>query len=218
MKRLLLLMLAFTLMGQDCETPTPPDGEGSAYCAGNDYSILDGVPYGWEQDGVAGAYSAILNGIPSGDRRSTVQVKFGRSYCSGGILDAHTVLTAAHCGYGESTSHVVYLPEPIPGSDFVDLGHGYAVTEHTPHPEYMEYVRTGDSEARKADLMVLHVSETLPGPHVGWSFYEPGLAPVCSGLVAQGLGRWEGSGLSLRETRYIISTQTPNTIVEGTPK
>lgn len=258
MKRLASLLFALVLTGQACDPKPPPEG-GNAYCAGNDYSIVDGIPYGWDQDGIGGAYSAIKNGSPSGDRRSTVQVTFGSAYCSGVILDAHTVLTAGHCGYAATTAHTVKVLEPTgaatfgagviepdiqrasqrtglptddpselvfefnaaglePAGDALAVTATFSVATHTVHPDYMKYVNSGNInlEARKADLMVLHVDEALPGPYVGYAFYEPGLAPVCQGLVAQGLGRWEGSGLSLREGRYVITTQTDKYLISRT--
>ena len=200
--RLLLLTLALVLMGQDCEPtepPTPPEG-GSDYCYGNDYSISKSLQYAVSNDGIIGAeYGAILNGIPSGDRRSTVQVLFGQSYCSGVILDQHHVLTAGHCGYASTTVHMIKAGDQT-----------FTAESHVVHPDYLKYVANpADREARKADLMVIYVPDDLPGPYVGYQFYESGVAPVCSGLVAQGWGKSETPGAQLRETKYVITEEKP---------
>ncbi len=195
-------------MGQDCRTPEPPPEGGTAYCHGNDYDIWDTAVAGWDRDGIAGAYSAILQGEPSDNRRSTVQVKFGRSYCSGVVLGPRLVLTAAHCGYGDDTIHHIYFPTRIPNGDGVTLDGPYTESAHLVHPDYLEWVESNVLwEKRHADLMLIYFNEDLPGPYLGSKFYSSTSASVCKGLVAQGLGRWESSGLSLRETKYTITSE-----------
>lgn len=208
MKRLapLLLLCAF-LMGQESCEEVPPELVG--YCAGNDYSIWDSVVAGYERDGFDGAYSTIIGGEPSDNRRSTVQIRFGSSYCSGVVLAENLVLTAGHCGYGDATEHNVYLPTRKPGSDFVDLEGPFKAAKHVVHPDYLEWVANPVLlNKREADLMILIMEDHLPPPYVGINFYQSNAAKICRGLVAQGLGRWEGSGLSLREAKYQITNET----------
>jgi hypothetical protein len=250
MKRLLFIALCFGLMGQSCD-PKPPDPDDpkpvSAYCHGNDYSVMSNVEFGYEQDGVMGGLSAILMGDPSDTVLATVQVTFGGAYCTGVALGPKLVLTAGHCGYAPTTAHTVKVYERdgapteapalepdlrlastatgLPTNDkeeetfafnasVIDAAGGLKLVyssvaaSHVVHPDYMEYTRTNDFEARKSDLMLLHLSEPLPdellvvaGP------YHTGFAKFCNGLAAQGYGRHEGTGLDLRETKYIITKE-----------
>jgi Trypsin len=196
----LLPIFAFSLliMAEDCEQPMPEPQGGTAYCYGNDYSVLDGIQYGYEKNGLSGAYDSIMQGTSSTDKRATVRVGFGKSYCSGVALNPRIVLTAAHCGYGEETTHRVYLKDdPLE----------YRSTKKIVHPDYLEYVKTGNYEFRKADLMLLYMDDPVPAPYVS-TIYNSSLAKFCHGLVAQGWGKWEQPELDLRESKYIITQES----------
>lgn len=205
MLKLWPLALALLLMGQECEGSPPYPG--NEYCAGNDYSVFAALKYDWEHGSLLGSHNTILGGNPSDDRRATVHVKFGSSYCTGAVLGPHLVLTAAHCGYAETTQHQVYVPIPT-GEDAVNMAGPYAVDRHLVHPDYWDWVRNGDLEARKSDLMLLYMEDTLPGPYLGLEAYTSNYKLACKGLFAQGLGRWEGNALSLREGKYVITSET----------
>jgi hypothetical protein len=211
MKRLipLLALCSLLLLGaDDCNVPDPDAPPVSPYCYGNDYSILNNIEYGYERDGISGGIAAILQGDPSGDMRSTVQVLFGQSYCTGVLLNPTTVLTAGHCGYAPQTVHTIraYKRE----GDSLVVAEQVVEESHTVHPDYLEYTRTGDQEKRKADLMIVKLQapiETIPPLS---RIYDPTFAKFCNGLVAQGFGRHEGSFRDIRETQYVItSTQHP---------
>jgi hypothetical protein len=123
------------------------------------------------------------------------------------------VLTAAHCGYGAATVHNIYFPTRIPDSDFVTLDGPYTESAHLVHPTYWEWLADPTLwEKRQSDLMLIYFDKDLPGPYLGMKLYSSTSASVCKGLVAQGLGRWEGSGLSLRETKYSITSEVGNII------
>ena len=109
MRPAMLALVALLLMGQDCEPEPPPPG-GPTYCKGNEYTILDQL-----MDGAGSVWNTIIGGEPSADRRATVQVLFDGSYCSGVAINAHTVLTAGHCGPETTTQHVVRIEgDPTP--------------------------------------------------------------------------------------------------------
>lgn len=110
MKRLIPLALAFLLIGaEDCEPPKPSPQGGNAFCYGNDYSVFGSLRNFSEEAG--NSIEAIFEGKPSLNRRSTVMVTFGQAYCTGTILGPRVVLTAGHCGYGETTAHTVRVYE-----------------------------------------------------------------------------------------------------------
>ena len=240
---LLALLLTPLLMAPSCNPPPPG---ANAYCNGNDYSISNNIEYGYETDGVTGAFSAILNGDPSDDPRSTVQVTFGQAYCTGVVLTPTVVLTAGHCGYAPTTMHTVKvfergqsvstamaqgeprtvsqatgLPPTKPGEPTFAFNTGglaaadgalvlvAQVTDvsHTVHPDYLKYVNTGNLEDRKADMMILHLASALPDTVTPVkAFYDPAKAATfCNGLISQGFGQHETSGLDLRETKYVIT-------------
>ena len=139
-------------------------------------------------------------GKPSVDRRATVRVKFGQSYCSGVVLSPHTVLSAGHCGY---------LAEHDIAFGAYD-GPVYDAYDFLVHPDYWDWINNDNFEGRKSDLMLLYVEEELPGPYPAGIYDHTNLALYyqCAGAFAQGWGRWEGEGLSLRETKYVITRVT----------
>ncbi|MDH3598020.1 MAG: S1 family peptidase [Candidatus Tectomicrobia bacterium] len=200
MRWLLIPLLALLLMGQDC-APTPPPEQnpqgGTDYCYGLEYSVWDSVV-----EGVKGAYNTIIGGEESTNRRATVQIFFGSSYCTGVVLSPHTVLTAAHCGYAEGVEHRIKLD-----------GHSEFIisNESLVHPDYWGWVRGGDLEARKSDLMLLYTDEEIPGPYIELTrLYSSVQAPKCFGLIAHGWGRDEypETGAQLRESKYKITQET----------
>ena len=193
MKRVLILLgISALLMGQSCEY-VPPEG-GTDYCKGNEYSIFD--RWGGQ------IYDTIIGGEESEDRRGTVQVFFGQSYCSGVVISPHTVLTAAHCGYGADTTHRVR-------ADGVEFNSA----EKLMHPDYQGWISGSDLEARKADLMLLYVDAELPPPYIS-DLYVSELSNLCLGLVAQGFGRAEMPKPTeqLREAKYIVTSELPKLI------
>lgn len=204
MKHLLAALLALTLMGQDCEPsePEPPPGPGpvpeggTAYCHGLEYTIWDDVV-----QGVRGAYNTIIDGEISTNRRATVQVFFGQSYCSGVALSPHTVLTAGHCGYLEGLEHRIRIEgEP---SMFIS-------NESLVHPDYMKWINSQDLEGRKSDLMLLFLDEEIPPPYIPITrLYSSTQAPACYGMIAQGYGRAEVPKPTeqLREGKYKVTSE-----------
>ena len=204
--RLLVIILALLLAGADCEPapPDPPPGPnpkgGTDYCHGLEYTILDSAV-----SGVKGIWNTIIGGEESSNRRATVQVFFGNSYCSGVLLSPHTVLTAGHCGYGGSTAHTVR----INGVNYQSTAENKVV-----HPEYLKYINSGNTyfEGRKADLMLLYTDESMPGPYISaYRIYTSDLADKCYGLIAQGWGRGGEPG-TLNEAKYKITEETDKMI------
>ena len=201
-----LLASLFTLSlacASDCEpAPPPPDGPpegGTAYCHGLDYTIWDDVV-----SGVSGVWNTIIGGEISLDRRATVQVFFGQSYCSGVAVSPHTVLTAGHCGYAEGLQHRIRI----------DGQPNFIVSnESLVHPDYLKYVANpSDLESRKADLQLLYTDEEIPGPYIDVStfLYDSQMAPDCYGAIAQGYGRSEAPKPTeqLRESKYKVTSET----------
>ena len=205
MTRLLPLLVALLLMGQDCQQdpPPPPEG-GTEYCKGNEYTIWDRV-----SDEAASIWNAIIGGELSTDRRSTVQVYFGGAYCSGVVLSPRTVLTAAHCGHASGTVHRIKVD-----GDPKD----YTSHAHIIHPDYQRYLSSGntDLEARKGDLMLIFMDSgsELPPPYITNIYYSEA-ANLCEGLCAQGYGQDEypETGAQLREAKYIITQETEKLLV-----
>jgi hypothetical protein len=192
MKLLLAILLAVFTMGQDsCESPPVEPG----FCSGSEGVINYTV----------GGFSTIIGGEISTDRRSAVLVYFGRSYCSGNVVGPRTVLLAAHCGYGATTTHDIKLTRDGP------------VIAHAPthkyHPDYQGWIDretngltlTEKYEARKSDLMYLYTDADLPPPYTN-KWYSPTQTLVCSELIAQGFGKDEfpEEGATLRESRYRV--------------
>lgn len=197
--RLLLLTLALVLMGQNCEPPPPPGPNepsgGTDYCYGLDYTVYDSVV-----QGVKRQYNTIIDGEISVNRRATVKVSFGQAYCTGVVLTPHTVLTAAHCGYGETTLHQIRLdddPEVYLSSDhtfhpayqdWIDAAGGTAADVFDVHGELFdaatgqkhegvaiaagaEGYSAGSREGRKSDIMVLYTDQVIPGPYIDVELY-----------------------------------------------
>ena len=187
MKKLLLIALALTLMGQECELPEPDPG----YCSG-----AEGVV-----NYTVGGFSTIIGGELSTDRRAAVQVWFGRSYCSGTVVGKRTVLVAAHCGYGATTTHRIEIDKvPIANAP-----------THFYHPDYQAWIDRADPPSleawagRRADLMYLYTDTDLPKPWIN-KWYSTDLSPSCVELIAQGYGKDEfpEEGSVLRESRYRV--------------
>ena len=99
------------------------------------------------------------------------------------VISPHTVLTAAHCGYGaDHDAHHSRDGDP----------EVYQSSEKLMHPDYAGWIAGGDREARKSDLMLLYTDQELPPPYVPLTaVYDSSKASTCYGLIAQGYGRAE---------------------------
>lgn len=117
--------------------------------------------------------SYIVNGTPSTDRRSTVQVYAGSSQCTGTVVGPHTVLTAAHCGEIDDM-----LVEDIAW---------YIPTEVLEHPGYI---------FPTSDLSLVFFDEVLPEPYATIGLELDG---TCSSLLVQGYGIGSNGELHERE-------------------
>lgn len=198
-----LLLLSLLLMGQSCE-PTPP----GTYCAGSTPpSTLDIL-----LDNIGGAYSTIIGGTPSVDRRSTVWLDIiNEGYCTGVAIGPHTVLSAAHCK-GDS-GYRVFLDaadrlRPDDVSPIMSVG-------HIVHPDYWKWLSNGDMAARQADLMLVFFEDEIPPPYIGANIYSSNYAKFCEGLTAQGWGKNEDATLDLRESDYLVLSEGERALQTG---
>jgi hypothetical protein len=200
MKALAAITLSLVLLGADCDPPELPAG----YCSGAETQpgVLDTVI-----DGIGGVWNTIIGGTISTDRRSTVRVHFGQSYCSGVVISAHTVLTAAHCGYGSTVTHSIRFDDP----------NGYEVrlasNEHLYHPDYQTWIDNNDLTGRRADIMLLFVTANLPSPYAG-TLYTSDDTEDCDSLTAQGWGldEFPNEPATLRESDYMVTQELDEVI------
>jgi len=208
MRFLPLLLVALMLMGQDDCEPEPP-GPTKIFCQGSAGSVLlDDV-----NKLIDSALAAIKHGTPSVDRRGTVKINFDGYSCSGTIIGAHTVATAAHCGW-TSDEHRISLEQ---GGPVIATS-----TEKLYHPDYPKYEANGDLVAREADVMLLYTDDVLPPTETGATgqptyvqIYQHELeSKHCDDLIAQGFGQAEdpieypcpdGKAVCLREARYTVN-------------
>ena len=185
MRPLLTVAVVLFCMGQSCDPPAPP-GEPNAYCQGTPAKgVLDQM-----LDGLSGAYSSIFGGELSTDRRATALVHIGTGgYCSGTVMSAHTVLTAAHC-LGPDMSVTID-------------GQTIQVVDTLRHPDYRS--------APYNDLALLFFEQDLPGPYV-YKVYDAAKATECGGLLAQGWGKSETSAVDLNESDYRVVKENIKTL------
>lgn len=104
--------------------------------------------------GAAGGAGAIVNGNESATGARPYQVSLqsgGEHYCGGSIIDATTIITAAHCVEGESASGTTIR------AGVIDLtstnGQDVAVASITSHPSY--------AQNELADIAVIKLAEPL---------------------------------------------------------
>ncbi|MEM7094939.1 MAG: serine protease [Actinomycetota bacterium] len=104
--------------------------------------------------GVATGAGAIVNGTPSAPEARTYQVSLqsgGGHFCGGTIIDATTIVTAAHCLEGESASGISVLA----GTTNLNGGGGQVVgvSSVSSHPSY--------AQNGLADIAVVTLSQPL---------------------------------------------------------
>jgi len=145
----------------------------------------------------------IVGGQVSTDRRATVALgRAGQLQCSGVAISPNTVLTAAHC----RSFTGVLVPAQL-GSQ--ELWYEYEVVDVLVHPSYDLEAETWPGP--KFDLAMMFVSVPLPGPYASIIYdpaaggFEEDLRKACTGLVAQGFGWHEETGVGiLRESPYEV--------------
>ena len=132
----------------------------------------------------------IIGGTESTDRRSAVLVMNvtdeGVSFCTGAIISAHTVLTAAHCAI--ETDHL-YVRN-------VTTDTNYKVVSRVKHVD--------------ADLLVLHTERVLPLPYAELAYHGLQCTP---GLIAQGFGRDENGDFWALKEREVYETHHNNEFI-----
>ena len=205
MKRLIPLLLALLLMGQDCESIPDPVN----YCEATDDAFNIKL-------NIQASYNSIIGGTPSVDHRSTFWLKMpGKGSCTAVAIGPRTVLTAAHCRNDSPYVHEVKVT--------AYGGDRWTATGYLEHPDYKKYrSNPANQELRKADLMLLYFDEDLPLPSeegrvTGIYVANPVTAALCTGLTAQGWGRTEdnpepcpdGNAKCLREGPYTVTREEP---------
>ena len=147
-----------------------PGGAGPLYC-----------PAPEDIDSTA---SYIIDGEVSVDRRATVYVSGGGSYCTGTAIGPYTVLTAAHCQNVER----------------VCLGFGSNCTAVSE-----DIVREGANMPGARDLRILHTLSTIPGPHAELGFLEDCDTYIAQGYGSQGGGQRADGQLWEREVNVCVN-------------
>lgn len=102
----------------------------------------------------AGGADAIVNGTETASGARPYQVSLqagGEHYCGGSIIDATTIVTAAHCVEGESASTTTVRAGVTDATS--NAGQDIGVASITSHPDY---ARNG-----LADIAVIKLSEPL---------------------------------------------------------
>jgi hypothetical protein len=160
-------------------------GRALAGCGGDDMDYSPICRHDGER--VGSTEAAIIDGVPSQDRRGSAKVFAGGGFCSGTVIGPHTVLTAGHCR----------TPKFI---EVENVGR-YPVVAHVPHPDYNGNVRY--------DVRLAFVAEVLPEPYVTIAS-EP---IECENLVAQGYG--VGSEGALHE-RIVYAVVRYDEVIIGT--
>jgi hypothetical protein len=180
--KLALVVLALLVMGSNCDPEPAPPLPGNDYCENTAPS---------PSRSLFGSEGIIMGGTPSADRRATAFVQLGSTgHCSGTVVSAHTVLTAAHCWSEEMGVQIE--------------GQSFEATGKLVHPAYQN--------APYNDLLLLYFDEnTLPGPYVS-AVYSHDSADSCDMLVAQGWGQNEDNTLDLRESRYAVVNEMTKTL------
>ena len=104
--------------------------------------------------GAAGGANAIVNGSESatGDRPYQVSLQAGgEHYCGGSIIDATTIITAAHCVEGETASGTTIRAGVTDVTS--SAGQDVAVASIIAHPSY--------SQNELADIAIIKLAEPL---------------------------------------------------------
>ena len=103
---------------------------------------------------------AILDGGPDGNDHSYVVAVRSPDggVCSGSVISAHHVLTAAHCMAPDATARVVFGPNARTSTEFVS-------GTFTPHPGWCRGCAGGVPGIDTNDVAVVVVESELPEPY-----------------------------------------------------
>jgi hypothetical protein len=112
---------------------------------------------------------AIIDGQPDGNAHPYVVAVRSPTggVCTGSVISAHRVLTAAHCMPPGATARVVFGPDARTSTDVV-LG------TFNPHPGWCAGCGGGVPELDTNDVAIIVVAATMPGPYA--SLPAPGAA------------------------------------------
>lgn len=194
MKRLLVLLTGFILLtAQSCEPAPPPPTDN--YCAGTvQGTVFNGLTE-FVDNATGDSLNTIVGGELSTDRRATVHVFFGSSYCTGTAISPRVVITAGHCGY--AVEHDVRIE-----------GKTYHSSKQTVYPDYLAFTEGTNPLGRQSDIQLLHMDEDIPGPYARYGYIHQAMAPHCTSLKAQGWGQDEfpETGPQLRESDYRVKS------------
>jgi hypothetical protein len=122
------------------------------------------------------------------------------------IIAARTVLTAAHCGYGATTTHTIQFQHQ---GGLINI----AANEHLYHPDYQTWIDNNDLDGRESDIMLLFTDADLPLPYAS-TLYASDDTGDCGSLLAMGWGldEFPNEPATLRESDYMVTDEFDKTI------